>query len=426
MEKNRYETFGCRLNNYETEVMRGLTSEVGLENLTVINTCAVTAEAVRQAKQKIRKIKRQRPNTTIVVTGCAAQVEAETFSQMSEVNLVLGNSEKVNKTVWKELAKYKNFKDQPETPVMVKDIMQVKKPSLETIKKTNSRTRAFIEIQNGCNHRCTFCIIPYARGNSRSVPTSRVIDQIKCLVDQGYKEVVLTGVDLTAWGEDLSKSENLGGLLQNIFKLVPELPRLRISSVDTVELGSQFLDVLKSEKRLMPHLHISAQAGDDMILKRMKRRHLRKDTVEFCHSIREIRPDITFGADIIAGFPTETDEMFYNSVRLVEECEFTWLHVFPYSAREGTPAAKMPKVSDITIRERARELRIVGEKQVEVHLNKLQGSTQNVLVEKNQKGRTENFTQVNFLNDQPVGEIIPTIITGIIGSQLTGKPILTL
>ncbi len=423
MNKNIYETFGCRLNHYETEVIKKLTSEVGLNNLAIVNTCAVTTEAVRQAKQKIRKLKRQNPKSFVIVTGCAAQVEAATFSSMNEVSLVLGNTEKVDKKTWTKIANKKIFKSTGKTQTISSDIMKITKPSKEFVKKIESRTRAFIEVQNGCNHRCTFCIIPFARGNSRSVPKLKVLERIRYLVDQGYKEIVLTGVDLTAWGEDFSKPIKLGNLLQTILKEIPQLPRLRLSSVDTVELDTEFLDVLKSNTRLMPHLHISAQAGDDMILKRMKRRHLRSNTVEFCSSIRDIRPDVTFGADLIAGFPTETDEMFKNSLNLIKDCGLTWLHVFPFSARNGTPAAKMPRVSAITISQRAKELRKAGREQLEEHLTSLQGSVQKVLVERNHKGRTENFTQVNYDKYQPIGQIIPTLITGKGNGVLIGQPI---
>jgi threonylcarbamoyladenosine tRNA methylthiotransferase MtaB len=403
-----FSTHGCRLNAYETEAMRDLTQ--GQDNLVVVNTCAVTAEAVRKARQDIRKLRRENPDARLVVTGCAAQTEPETFSNMAEVDNVIGNTEKMNRATWGFL---------PDTEkVQVDDIMSVEETAGHLIDGFGTRARAYVQVQNGCDHRCTFCIIPYGRGNSRSVPAGVVVDQIKRLVDKGYNEVVLTGVDLTSWGTDLPAAPQLGDLVQRILKLVPDLPRLRISSIDSIEVDEALMQAIATEPRLMPHLHLSLQAGDDMILKRMKRRHLRDDAIKFCEDARKLRPDMTYGADIIAGFPTETDAMFENSLKLVEDCDLTWLHVFPYSARQGTPAAKMPAVNGKDIKARAAQLRAAGEAQVQRHLTSRVGHSHNVLMENARMGRTEQFTEVLFDTDQPVGQIIPARIIGIEGNQL--------
>ncbi len=329
-----FETFGCRLNAYETEAMKELAEAAGVEDAIVVNTCAVTAEAVRKARQDIRRMRRDNPNAKIIVTGCAAQTEPETFAAMAEVDHVVGNSEKMQAETWKGFAP--DLIGQTER-VIVDDIMSVTETAGHLIDGFG-RHRAYVQVQNGCDHRCTFCIIPYGRGNSRSVPAGVVVDQIKRLVDRGFNEVVLTGVDLTSWGDDLPGTPPLGDLVRRILKLVPDLPRLRISSIDSIEADPALMEAIATEPRLMPHLHLSLQAGDDMILKRMKRRHLRDDAIRFCEEALKLRPDMTYGADIIAGFPTETEEMFENSLKLVEECQLTWLHVFPYSPRPGTPA----------------------------------------------------------------------------------------
>ncbi|MEP3345030.1 MAG: tRNA (N(6)-L-threonylcarbamoyladenosine(37)-C(2))-methylthiotransferase MtaB [Litoreibacter sp.] len=403
-----FSTHGCRLNAYETEAMRDLTQ--GQDNLVVVNTCAVTAEAVRKARQDIRKLRRENPDARLVVTGCAAQTEPETFSNMAEVDNVIGNTEKMNRATWGFL---------PDTEeVQVDDIMSVEETAGHLIDGFGTRARAYVQVQNGCDHRCTFCIIPYGRGNSRSVPAGVVVDQIKRLVDKGYNEVVLTGVDLTSWGADLPATPQLGDLVLRILKLVPDLPRLRISSIDSIEVDEALMQAIATEPRLMPHLHLSLQAGDDMILKRMKRRHLRDDAIKFCEEARKLRPDMTYGADIIAGFPTETDAMFENSLKLVEDCDLTWLHVFPYSARQGTPAAKMPAVNGKDIKARAAKLRDAGDAQVQRHLASRVGNTHNILMENARMGRTEQFTETLFDTDQPIGQIVPARIIGTKGSQL--------
>ena len=398
-------TQGCRLNAYETEAMKELADAAGLKNIVVVNTCAVTAEAVRKSKQEIRKLRRDNPNSQMIVTGCAAQIEPKTFSEMSEVDLVIGNTEKMDSNTWNEISNKPDFVGKTEK-VMVDDIMSVKNTAGHLIDGFGTRSRAYVQVQNGCDHRCTFCIIPYGRGNSRSVPAGVVVDQIKRLVDTGYNEVVLTGVDITSWGADLPMVPKLGDLVQRILKLVPDLPRLRISSIDSIEADPALIEAISSEMRLMPHLHLSLQAGDDMILKRMKRRHLRDDAIEFCSKMRSVRPNIVYGADIIAGFPTETEEMFENSLKLIKECGLTWLHVFPFSPREGTPAARMPQMDRSIIKERAARLRLSGELAVKDHLAAQIGLEHNVLIENKRMGRTEGFTEVLFNKDQIKGSIV--------------------
>jgi threonylcarbamoyladenosine tRNA methylthiotransferase MtaB len=411
-----FSNHGCRLNAYETEAMKELAASAGVDNAIIINTCAVTSEAVRKARQDIRKLRRDHPDAKLIVTGCAAQTEPETFAKMAEVDVVLGNTEKMNPATWAGLA--------PDLigltePVQVDDIMSVTETAGHLIDGFGTRSRAYVQVQNGCDHRCTFCIIPYGRGNSRSVPAGVVVDQIKRLVDTGYNEVVLTGVDLTSWGADLPATPKLGDLVMRILKLVPDLPRLRISSIDSIEVDENLLQAIATEPRLMPHLHLSLQHGDDMILKRMKRRHLRDDAINFCLEARKLRPDMTFGADIIAGFPTETDAMFANSLALVADCDLTWLHVFPYSPRPGTPAAKMPAVNGKLIKERAAKLRAAGATQVNLHLAAQTGKTHKILMENARMGRTEQFTEVLFDRDQPESQIVQARITGFAGQQLT-------
>ena len=402
-----FATLGCRLNAYESEAMRELATAAGLDGAVIVNTCAVTAEAVRKARQEIRRLARENPGAPIIVTGCAAQTEPETFAAMPEVARVIGNHEKMQAATWGALA----------TPdligatekVMVDDILSVRETAGHLIDGFG-RHRAYVQVQNGCDHRCTFCIIPYGRGNSRSVPAGVVVEQIKRLVGKGFAEVVLSGVDLTSWGADLPGTPRLGDLVAQILRLVPDLARLRISSIDSIEADPNLMRCIATEPRLMPHLHLSLQAGDDMILKRMKRRHLRDDAIRFCNEARRLRPGIQFGADIIAGFPTETEEMFENSLKLVEDCGLTFLHVFPFSPRKGTPAARMPQLPAATIKARAARLR--------AHLSAEVGQTRQVLTEGPRLGRTEHFTEVAFGTDKPEGTLLTVQISGQNGSQL--------
>ena len=416
MSAPKFTTLGCRLNAYETEAMKELSQSAGLQNAVIVNTCAVTAEAVRKARQEIRKLRRENPEARLIVTGCAAQTEPETFTAMGEVDAVIGNTEKMRADTWQGLAA--DFIGETEA-VQVDDIMSVTETAGHLIDGFGTRSRAYVQVQNGCDHRCTFCIIPYGRGNSRSVPAGVVVEQIKRLVGKGYNEVVLTGVDLTSWGADLPAEPKLGDLVMRILKLVPDLPRLRISSIDSIEVDENLMQAIATEPRLMPHLHLSLQAGDDMILKRMKRRHLRDDAIAFCEEAKRLRPDMTYGADIIAGFPTETDAMFGNSLKLVEECDLTWLHVFPYSPRNGTPAAKMPAVNGKVIKARAAQLRNAGDAKVRAHLSKQIGMTHHILMENPTMGRTEQFTEVTFETDQIEGQIVTAPILGQTGTQLT-------
>ena len=410
-----FSTMGCRLNSYETEAMRKLTSEAGLENSIIINTCAVTAEAVRKSRQEIRSLRRKFPSSKVIVTGCAAQIEPQSFSDMPEVDFVVGNSAKMDVATWKTLSTNQSFGTEN---VLVDDIMSVRENSGHLIDGFGTRSRAYVQIQNGCDHRCTFCIIPYGRGNSRSSPAGVIVEQIKRLVGTGFKEIVLTGVDLTSWGADLPTSPSLGNLVLRILKLVPDLKRLRLSSIDSIEADDSLLEAIANETRLMPHLHLSLQSGDNMILKRMKRRHLRDDAIKFCETVKKLRPEITFGADIIAGFPTETDKMFDNSLKLVKECNLTWLHVFPYSPRVGTPAARMPQVNKLTIKNRAAELRALGKNQVEKHLKTEIGQTHDILMETPHVGRTEQFTEVQLTIEQNPGQIVKKTVIGFEGKKL--------
>lgn len=411
-----FTTHGCRLNAYETEAMQAMSRDAGLGNAVVVNTCAVTAEAVRKARKDIRRLRRENPEARVIVTGCAAQTDPASFAAMPEVDLVIGNSEKMAPGTWQRLAT-DGFIGATER-VQVDDIMSVRETAGHLIDGFGTRARAYVQIQNGCDHRCTFCIIPFGRGNSRSVPAGVVVDQIKRLVDRGYNEVVLTGVDLTSWGADLPAAPKLGNLVRRVLTLVPDLPRLRLSSIDSIEADQDLLDALATERRLMPHLHLSLQAGDDLILKRMKRRHLRDDAIRFTEDVRRLRPDITFGADIIAGFPTETDAMFLNSLRLVEDCGLTWLHVFPYSPRPGTPAARMPQVNGQEIKSRAARLRAAGQVAVERHLRSQVGKPHRVLTESAHMGRTEQFTEVRFDAPQPVGRILDVRVAQASGAFL--------
>ena len=410
-----FSTLGCRLNAYETEAMKELATAAGLDNAVIVNTCAVTSEAVRKAKQEIRKLRRQNPEAALIVTGCAAQVEPATFAAMPEVTRVIGNSEKMRPETWAAMTPDLIGRTEP---IMVDDIMSVTETAGHLIDGFG-RHRAYVQVQNGCDHRCTFCIIPYGRGNSRSVPAGVVVDQIKRLVDKGFNEVVLTGVDLTSWGADLPGTPRLGDLVMRILRLVPDLPRLRISSIDSIEADENLMQAIATEPRLMPHLHLSLQHGDDLILKRMKRRHLRDDPIRFAEEARRLRPEMTFGADIIAGFPTETEAHFENSLKLVEDCGLTFLHVFPFSPRPGTPAARMPQVKGPAIKERAARLRSAGDAALQKHLSAQIGKPHRILIENPRMGRTEQFTEVAFAADQPEGQILTATILGMAGQQLT-------
>lgn len=409
-------TFGCRLNTYESEVMRSHADAAGLGNAIVFNTCAVTAEAERQARQAIRRARRTNPSARIIVTGCAAQVNPDAFAGMEEVDLVIGNDEKMRAESWQPA-----FTLHANEKVRVNDIMSVTETAGHLVQGLEGRARAFVQVQNGCDHRCTFCIIPYGRGPSRSVPAGEVVNQVRALVENGYREVVLTGVDMTSYGADLPGRPSLGNLARRILKLVPELERLRLSSIDSIEADDDLMRLIADEERLMPHLHLSLQAGDDMILKRMKRRHLRGDAIRFCEEARRLRPDIVFGADFIAGFPTETEEMFENTLRLVDECGLTWLHVFPFSPRPGTPAAKMPQVPRETGKRRAERLRAKGDAAVRAHLDGGLGATKPVLMESPGFGRTHHFAPVRVKEAARPGEILALRLAAHDGKSYEGR-----
>ena len=406
-------TLGCRLNAYESEAMAEMAAAAGLDGAVIVNTCAVTAEAVRKARQEIRRLARENPGAPIIVTGCAAQTEPETFAAMPEVARVVGNHEKMQPATWAGLA----APDYGTERVMVDDIMSVRETAGHLIDGFG-RHRAYVQVQNGCDHRCTFCIIPYGRGNSRSVPAGVVVDQIRRLRDRGFNEVVLTGVDLTSWGADLPGAPRLGNLVRRILRMVPDLPRLRISSIDSIEADAELMEAIATEPRLMPHLHLSLQHGDDLILKRMKRRHLRDDAIGFCEQARQLRPDIVFGADIIAGFPTETEAMFQNALALVRDCGLSFLHVFPFSARKGTPAARMPQVRGEVIRERAARLRVAGDAALRAHLDAQVGRVHRVLTEGPRLGRTPQFTEIAFARDMPEGTLLTVSAQGHDGARL--------
>jgi threonylcarbamoyladenosine tRNA methylthiotransferase MtaB len=405
-------TFGCRLNTYESEVMRAHAEKAGMSNAIVFNTCAVTAEATRQARQAIRRAHAQNPDAQIIVTGCAAQTEPEMFASMPEVSRVLGNEEKLKAESWVRGANAR---------VAVADIMTVKEARPHLIDGLKERTRAFVQVQNGCDHRCTFCIIPFGRGNSRSIAAGDVVEQVKRLVAGGYSEVVLTGVDLTSWGADLDGAPKLGSLSSRILRMVPDLKRLRLSSIDSIEADPELIDVIAGEERIMPHIHLSLQSGDNMILKRMKRRHAREDSIAFCDELRARRPGIVFGADIIAGFPTETDEMFANSLAIIDDCGLTYLHVFPFSPRPGTPAARMPQLDKAIIKSRAAQLREKGQQRLDRFLASEIGATRQVLVETEAMGRTEHFAQVKFASRMSPGAIVRAQVTGHGPSHLEAR-----
>ncbi|HEY4264888.1 MAG TPA: tRNA (N(6)-L-threonylcarbamoyladenosine(37)-C(2))-methylthiotransferase MtaB [Micropepsaceae bacterium] len=402
-------TFGCRLNAYESEAIRARAKDAGLEDAIIVNTCAVTAEAVRQSRQAIRKARRENPGTEIIVTGCAAQIEPESYAGMPEVDRVLGNREKL------EARSYARdfLGDAPR--VLVNDIMAAKETAAQFVDHFPEHARAILQVQNGCDHRCTFCIIPYGRGNSRSVGAGAVVEEARRLVAAGYNEIVLCGVDLTAYGADLPGKPTLGMLAARILKHVPELARLRLSSIDSIEADETLLRLIGDDERLMPHFHLSVQSGDNLILKRMKRRHTREDTIAFCETVRRLRPDVAFGADLIAGFPTETDAMFQNTLALVDEAGLSYLHVFPFSAREGTPAARMPQLAKQTIKERARLLRQKGDAAFSSRLAKLVGTEQELLVEKPGVGRTRCFASAMFEDDAAPGRLIRTRIVSTAG-----------
>jgi threonylcarbamoyladenosine tRNA methylthiotransferase MtaB len=404
------ETFGCRLNTFESEIMRGHAAKAGLTEAVIFNTCAVTAEATRQARQAIRKAAKENPQAQIIVTGCAAQTDPDMFAAMPEVSRVLGNEEKLQTSAW--LAQ----SNRPR--VDVSDIMQVKETRPPMIDRLTARTRAFVQVQNGCDHRCTFCIIPFGRGNSRSVPIADAVEQVRRLVAEGHNEIVLSGVDLTSWGADLEGAPKLGKLLSAILAGVPDLKRLRLSSIDSIEADDELIEVITGDQRIMPHLHLSLQSGDNMILKRMKRRHSREHSIAFCEGIRAKRPDVVFGADIIAGFPTETDEMFENSLRIVDECGLTFLHVFPFSPRPGTPAARMPELERELVKRRAALLRAKGEERLQKFLAAEVGKRHEVLVETPSTGRTPHFAMARFETAMTPGAVISARVLSASPSHL--------
>jgi len=420
-------TFGCRLNTYESEVIRRNATAAGLgagdlADVVVINTCAVTGEAERQARQTIRRLRRERPQARIVVTGCAAQTSPESFAAMAEVDRVIGNDAKMHGDAWVEardaLARIPDFGIGGHEKIAVNDIMSVRETAAHLIEGIDGRARAYVQVQNGCDHRCTFCIIPYGRGNSRSVPMGNVVEEVRRLAHNGYREVVLTGVDLTSYGSDLPGAPKLGTLVRQILKHVGDLERLRLSSLDCIEIDDALLAAFAEEERLMPHLHLSLQAGDDLILKRMKRRHSRTDAIALCAELRQRRPGMVFGADIIAGFPTETEDMFGRSLDLVEECGLTHLHVFPYSSRPGTPAARMPQVARDIVKDRARRLRQQGEAALRCHLDSEIGAVRRVLTESDANGRSEHFTPVHFDAAIEPGIIVAARMIGHDGRRL--------
>lgn len=410
-------TFGCRLNAYESEVMRSHARTQGLQDAIIINTCSVTNEAERQARQAIRKARKEHPNAMIIVTGCSVQQNPDLYTQMTEIDRVLGNHEKMQ---------VESFSPLLSTKILLSDIMQVRETATHLVSSFENHVRAFIEIQNGCDHRCTFCSIPFGRGPNRSVPIAEIVRQIKHLMTQGCKEVVFTGVDITGYGADLPGKPTLAQMIKRTLSQVPELERLRLSSLDPIEIDQDLITLFGKETKLMPHVHLSLQAGDNMILKRMKRRHLRKDVIDVCKQLRETRQDIVFGADLIAGFPTESDDMFKNTLNIVEECDISYLHVFPYSARRGTPAARMPQVPKEIIKMRASILREVGKRRLHQFLQMQLDRSVNVLVERNFKGHTDHFASVQLeghhLDNNWIGKIIPAKITGVASNKLKAIP----
>jgi threonylcarbamoyladenosine tRNA methylthiotransferase MtaB len=411
----RVVTLGCRLNAFESEVMRGHAAAAGLEDAVIVNTCAVTAEAVRQAGQTIRRLKRENPQARVIVTGCAAQVEPQRFAEMPEVDCVIGNAEKMHAGTFRALS----LADSPR--VAVNDIMSVRETAHALVDGFGSHARAYVQVQNGCDHRCTFCIIPFGRGPSRSVPAGEVVASVRRLVEAGYAEIVLTGVDITDYGAGLPGEMSLGKLVRHILRHVPELGRLRLSSIDQVEADEHLIDAIAEEQRLMPHLHLSLQSGDDMILKRMKRRHSRADAVAFCEKVRRLRPDIVFGADLIAGFPTEAEAMFAGSMDLIDDCGLTFLHVFPFSPRPGTPATRMPQLARATVKERAARLRQKGELALAGHLQNQVGGEVELLMERDRLGRTAGFIEMLLTEPAPSGRVVRARVTGSTGRRLHGE-----
>ncbi len=417
-------TFGCRLNTLESEVMRRAAEAQGLDDLVIVHTCAVTAEAERQARQAIRRARRERPGARILVTGCSAQIKPDHYAAMAEVDQVVGNTQKLRPELWQALAGSGVAPGAEPARIVVDDVMAARATAGHLVDGLDGRTRAFVQIQNGCDHRCTFCIIPYGRGPSRSVAAGEVVAQARLLVEAGYRELVLTGVDLTSWGKDLPGEPTLGQLVRRLLRLVPELPRLRLSSLDPAELDPELIALVADEPRLMPHLHLSVQAGDDLTLKRMKRRHDRADVVRLCARLRELRPGLVFGADLIAGFPTETEAMFARTLALIEEADLTWLHVFPYSAREGTPAARMPPVPKPVRKERAARLRAAGAQRLRRHLQAQVGLPARVLVEAHGRGRTEAFAPFRFADAAPpAGGVVAALALRVEDDMLVGRPL---
>ena len=419
---NFIKTFGCRLNTFETEIIKSFIETNNIKNLSVINTCAVTQEAEKKAVREIKKIKNKNKDSFLIVTGCAAQLRAKSFENMDEVDLVLGNQEKLKSRTWSKVKSLLKKNKENFKPSLVSNIMEENTLPTNKLIPSKSNTRAFLGIQNGCDHRCTFCIIPYARGNSRSISKTEIKKQIETLVLNGIKEVVLTGVDITSWGLDFEKKERLGDLIYFILNSIPSLERLRISSIDSIEIDPKLMDLLCYETRLMPHLHLSLQSGDNMILKRMKRRHSREDTIKFCSLLKKVRPKMTFSADIIAGFPTENEEMFQNTISIIKQCKIDWIHVFPYSSRIGTPASKMPQVPKTVIDKRASILREISNERLNKHLKNKIGSIQKVLVEGNAKGFTEDYNRVSFEEGPEIGKIIPMKIEKKYNNELLGIP----
>ena len=415
MKNQNVITFGCRLNSFDSQVIKEKINSKKFKNIFFINTCAVTKEAEKQAKKKIRKLKRENPKSKIIVTGCSAQINPANYKKMDEVDLILGNEEKF------KFEKYLNLLNNNSPNIVVNDIMTVKETANHFIKGFDKKSRAFIQIQTGCDHRCTFCIIPFGRGNSRSVPVTKICKQIKILLNKGFKEIVLTGVDLTSYGNDLYDKPNLGKLVKEILKKVKNLERLRLSSLDAIEIDKNLIDIINHEERLMPHLHLSIQSGDNTILKRMKRRHSREDVINLCNNIKKFRNNIVFGADIIAGFPTETNEMFLNSKKILNECDLTYLHIFPYSNRPDTPASKMPQIPNKIIKERAKILRLEGNKIMQKFLKEQVNKKHKVLFESETEGHSENFVPIKILSKHKIGEIIEVRGKKIINGKLISQ-----
>ena len=415
MDTNEVKTYGCRLNFYESEVIRKFAKKQNISNSTFINGCAVTNKTIADLKSEIRKIKREKPDRKIILTGCAAQIHQEEFSKMSEIDAIIGNKEKLEEKTYERLRTANDKVNE------VGDILQESQAIAPIIDKVEQRIRGFVQIQNGCDHRCTFCIIPYGRGNSRSVKPNNVVKQIKNLLEKNYKEVVLTGVDLTSYGHDFEDKKTITDLVKLIFSEVPNLKRLRLSSLDIAEIDDDLTNLIGTEKRILPHIHLSLQAGDNMILKRMKRRHLREDAINKINKIRSVRPDVVFGADLIAGFPTETEEMFNNTIKLVEECNISFLHVFPFSPREGTPASRMPQLNREIIKKRAKILRELGNEQILKYYNKLENTEINLIVESESRGRSDGFARVNLNQNYGNGNLIKMLVTGSDSSGLSGN-----